>query len=71
MINEDVPIIFSDVMVLLPDAPAKPTTTSNHCYMRKYAPRYGYTDGGEEMIILFTTKLNEKKYGSTKNVDLY
>ncbi|CAF4732012.1 unnamed protein product [Rotaria sp. Silwood1] len=34
------------------------------CRMYKYAPRYGYTTGKEEVLIFYTKKLEENKYGN-------
>jgi hypothetical protein len=70
-------------MILVPDEGTteddrsdEPAAISNvppppECRMYKYAPRYGYTQGNDEMLIFFTRKLEEKKYGSKKNTDLH
>ncbi|CAF4203164.1 unnamed protein product, partial [Adineta steineri] len=33
------------------------------CSIYKYAPRYGYTTGNDEMLLFFSRKLEVKKYG--------
>jgi hypothetical protein len=53
--------------------PNNPTTVSmtgrSHtlinagCRMYKYAPRSGYTDSNDEILIFFTSKLKPNKYG--------
>jgi hypothetical protein len=40
------------------------------CRMYKYAPRRGYTEGNQEILIFYTKKLEEKKYGSKKIIYL-
>ena len=37
------------------------------CRMYKYAPRKGYTDEKEEVLIFYTGKLGVKKYGGSYN----
>jgi hypothetical protein len=38
-------------------------STSSTCRMYKYVPRHGFTEGNEEVLIFFTTKLRVEKYG--------
>ena len=56
------------------DNPTESTTKGNspppQCQVRKYAPRHGYADGEEEMLIFCTTKLEIKKYGGNQNIYL-
>ncbi len=33
------------------------------CQMYKYAPRNGYTDGNDEVLMFFTNKLKQNRYG--------
>jgi hypothetical protein len=74
--------ILSDEMTLVPDqetaedndspesaAKASPPPPPE-CGMPKYAPRYGYVEGNDEMLIFYTKKLEEKKYGSKTNIYL-
>jgi hypothetical protein len=46
--------------------PIQSATTPPDCRMYKYAPRHGYTEGMEEVLIFYTKKLEENKYGSNK-----
>jgi hypothetical protein len=56
------------------DKPAESTAKNNsplpECDVDTYAPRRGYADGEEKMLILFTKKLERKKYGGNKNIYL-
>ena len=75
--------IISDEMTLIPDQESiednestKSTTESNsssppECRMYKYASRYGYTEGNDEVLIFYNKKLEEKKYGSKNNIYFY
>jgi hypothetical protein len=51
------------------NAPTESTTVRSHsskssnCRMYKYAPRHGYADSNDEVLIFFTNKLRTKKYG--------
>jgi len=76
--------IFSDEMIIVPDqgtgednistestAKSNPSPPPPDCLMYKYRPRYGYTEGDEEILIFYTKKLEEKKYGSKINIYLY
>jgi hypothetical protein len=67
--------VFSEELIeILKESESDNTTTESttershtsknlNCQMYKYAPRSGYTDGNEEILIFFTNKLNPKKYG--------
>lgn len=39
------------------------TRKSSICQIYKYAPRTGYTESNDEILIFFTNKLKTKKYG--------
>ncbi|CAF1026866.1 unnamed protein product [Rotaria sordida] len=53
----------------LDDVPSVPTIVRSHplspseCRMYKYAPRSGFTDSNDEILIFYTSKLKLKKYG--------
>lgn len=44
-------------------AAASVDDTISNCRIQQYAPRYGFKSGGEEMIIILTSKLDQKKAG--------
>jgi len=75
-------IIFSEDMIMVSDegtvedekstesaAKSNPSPPPE-CLMRNYAPRRGYTDGDQEILIFYEKKLEEKKYGSKKIIYL-
>ncbi|CAF0934854.1 unnamed protein product [Adineta steineri] len=41
------------------------------CSIYKYAPRYGYTTGDDEMLLFFSRKLEVKKYGELEVIFEY
>lgn len=41
----------------LTNSPAPP------CHVKKYAPKYGYARGNDDLLIFYEKKLEEKKYG--------
>jgi hypothetical protein len=51
------------------NAPTESTTRRSHsskssnCGVYKYAPRNGYTDSNDEVLIFLTNKLKPKRYG--------
>jgi hypothetical protein len=72
--------VFSDEMVEDTDSTTvedntstEPTTILNsppppECCVRKYAPRLGPAEGNEDVLIFCTRKLQERNYGSNKNI---
>jgi hypothetical protein len=60
---------FSEIMTLVSDGPTDKSNSSSlpDCGVDQYAPRYGYTDGGDLMLIFLTRKPDERKNGSRKN----
>ncbi len=67
--------VFSEELIeILKESESDNTTTESttershtsknlNCRMYKYAPRSGYTDSNDEVLIFFTNKLKPKKYG--------
>ena len=41
----------------------KPNPPPSNCRIYKYAPRSGFAESNEDMIIFLTNKLEPKKYG--------
>lgn len=66
-------LIFSDELFLVPDKKLVQSTEQSNlrlppvCQVDKYAPRYGFAHGGDEMLLSLTRRPEEKKYGGTKN----
>ncbi len=60
---------LSEEMTLFPDASTGSSAQpkSPPCNVYQYAPRYGYTDGNDLMLVFLTRKPNERINGSKKN----
>jgi hypothetical protein len=41
----------------------RPISSPSVCRVYKYAPRYGFAESHEDMVIFLTNKLEPKKYG--------
>lgn len=45
----------------------KPTSPPSLCRVFKYAPKYGFDQNEEDMVVMLTGKLEPKKYGGLTN----
>ena len=46
------------------------STSPSPCRVYKYAPKYGYEQSQEDMVIFLTNKPEPKKYGGLNNIEL-